>query len=197
MACGLLSVIINPWNSASTDPGIIRTTNAPTYATTKTLNQYKVAPILGSDVSVFLAKYGEPDVKASDIDYLYISQGLVVLIDAGATRHVNAIQRTPINGSTWDRDQAKATCLPYMPSDAKFKRTFTIYEKNKKIAIDYVFVYFSSSLAKRLPASDFMDQNFKHDKPGTFVLGLSYKLGSTKAFNYCFVAASMQKEIRK
>jgi hypothetical protein len=114
------------------------------------------------------------------------------MVDIGANKRVNSIQRNPTDGSTWDRNQAKATCKPYMPTDAHFKHTLTIYGKDKKTAIFYDFVYFSSSLAKRLPTSNFIDQNFKNDKPGTFVLGLSYELGSTRAFDFCFVAASMQ-----
>src|SRR6266699_4188264 len=187
---GAFNAIFNQPKITSTSINTLQPTNTPTIPT-EAPSQYTTKPILGSDVSVFLAKYGQPDLNDSDVDYAYTSLGLVVMIDTGATKRISSIQRAPTDGSTWTVDQAKATCKPYMPSDAHFKHTLTIYGKHG-IALDYEFVYFSSSLAKRLPASDFIDQNLKHDKPGTFVLGLSYKLGSTSAFDYCFVAASMQ-----
>lgn len=84
------------------------------------------------------------------------------------------------SSTLWTMSQAKAICGGYLPPDAKYHGTTTVYLANFVVGIE--LHYSSASLANTLPPQDFTDVNGKHTTSGTFYV--YYQYGSTSTSVY-------------
>ncbi len=129
---------------------------------------------LGSNISAFVGKYGQPN-KHSTISQgqyhfqAYPGENTDFLIlwtdqtDGGAYRqHVyNVDVQAPTAG--WSTTQANTLCKQFYPSDANYQR-----EAQLSAGGGYDKIYVSLSLARLFPAAAFRDAQTNPTRAGTF-----------------------------
>ncbi len=148
---------------------------------------YATSLLLGSDIHLFLARYGKPDV-IQGAQYLYYKGVDLSVVHQGSASRVNTILIT--GNGTWNADQAKAACTPFIPQDAHSQRTYSSTSKSNGIAYTETS-YLSPSLAQQLPADVFLNASAQPEAPGMFTMGLGHHKGSTNQFDDCYVSTSL------
>lgn len=141
-------------------------------------------PILGGMLSDFVGKYGQPDVIATG-DYDFQNHTISVLT---TDNQVIGILGSPSGNDTWSSSQAKDDCLAYAPSDATYQRHIS-HGNN-----DEAYVYVSTQLASRFPASMFTDENGNATTPGTLTVEIDYNTGSTSQFLQCSIETGIPSQ---
>ena len=91
----------------------------------------------------------------------------------------------------WNKSEAIASCLAFLPPDSVYKREMTLVDTTGALT-DIQRVYYSPSLANRFPANIFTDENGNQATPGTFAMVLGYNLGSTSSFLSCAPQVGLQ-----
>ncbi len=145
--------------------------------------------ILGANISVFIAKYGTPnsDSDPSKDTYNFHLYGNPQQDDLSITtegpKALAILEHSPTDQG-WSISQAITACMAFVPPDAIYKRSVTLLDaQNHPMALQRV--YYSLSLAKQFPASDFTDENSNLTTPGTFSLVLTYNNGNTLSALFC------------
>lgn len=169
----------------------IQTTNATTQAPTTTsggsVTPANNSATLGSDISAFITKYGQPNDHSipnyglyhfkrypdSNIDFLIITNDTG---DGGvyANRAEDVTAQTPNTGTGygWTQVQAGMICGAFFPRDAVFKRRVERVD-------GYDSIYFSASVAKLFPTTAFTDFNNNQVQAGLFDILYLYRADST------------------
>jgi len=145
--------------------------------------------ILGADLSTFIAKYGQV-IQVQGGYYTFKPGGIEVMAGNDpppyATRALAIVYNAP-NGRSLSINDATNACVALSPSDAYYQYSLTLTG-----ASGVEMVYFSASLAKQFPASEFVDGHLKATKPGTFGIVLNYVRGSTTQVASCSTQVSLQ-----
>ena len=148
--------------------------------------------LLGSDISAFIGKYGQPndhsDVK-DGIDHFQRYPGentdfLIVATDfTGSTSRAEDITVQAPNAG-WSIEAGTEKCSTFFPSDAKYQR---------QVSLDggYDKIYFSMSLASLFPASAFTDASGNQVKAGSF--DAQYLVNSDQTISSCDIIIGMQQ----
>ena len=158
-------------------------TSAPTQAAVSITQA-----ILGADLSTFTAKYGQV-ITVQGGYYTFKANGIEVMFAGNdpppyATRAL-AIVYNPPSGHLLSVSDATNACAALSPSDAHYLYSLTLTGAVER-------VYFSASLAKQFPASEFVDGHLKATKPGTFGIVLNYGPGSNTQVASCSTQVSLQ-----
>lgn len=174
-------------------------TRAPQPVTAPTQSVAKAGPaILGADIAAFITKYGQPNTHSqpSNGDYNFALYGNPQISDLSVTTESNKALSILKDSSTdqgWNASEAIAACLVFTPQDTIYKRSMILLDgQGNPLAIQRV--YFSLSLAKQFPASNFTDENSNQTIPGTFGIVLGYNLGSTTSFLTCSAQVGLQQK---
>lgn len=143
--------------------------------------------ILGADLSLFVARYGQV-LQAQGGYYTFKTSGIEVMFAGNdpppyATRALIIIYNPP-NGHLLSINDATNACVALSPSDAHYQYSLTLTGASNQV-VGVERVYFSASLAKRLPASEFVDGHHNATKPGTFGIVLNYNPGSNTQVASC------------
>jgi hypothetical protein len=172
-------------------------TAVPARTTPKT--PVSTPPILGTDLSIFTAKYGKPNdhstastgsyhyqrYSGSNIDFLILQTDLV---DAGYDQKVEWVTvNASDRGNGWTTQQADTTCAPFFPSDAVYKSQVPLSNGG------YDKIYYSASLAHLFPAPAFTDANTNQVKAGTFDVEYITQSGSGSNIGACSILIGTQQ----
>jgi len=128
--------------------------------------------MLGSSIGAFTPKYQQPNdhstpstgshhfqrYSGSNTDSLIV-QTDITDGDAYKDKVQDISAQAPDGG--WTDTQASATCAPFLPPDAVYKRQVTL-------ANGYDKIYSSDLLAKQFPVSAFTDSNQNQIQAGLF-----------------------------
>lgn len=154
-------------------------TDTPAPVATTAPAQQQIAPTsgrpaLGSPVSDFVGKFGQPNDHSTPgqiYNFLRVPgqnlDGLIITPYPGTQQVDDITVATPDPG--WTSSEAESHCLAYAPLDYHFKQKIP-YADNT----GYDMVYSSASLAKAFPAADFTDGNSNQVTPGLFDIGYLY-----------------------
>jgi len=107
-----------------------------------------------------------------------------------ATRALAIVYNAP-NGRLLSINDATNACVALSPSDAYYQYSLTLTGASNQI-VGVERIYFSASLAKQFPASEFVDGHLKATKPGTFGIVLNYGPGSNTQVASCSTQVSLQ-----
>jgi hypothetical protein len=162
--------------SVSTPAPVLQKTSRPTKSTEPAL------ALLGSDITPFISRYGQPNDHSVSISGYYhfrryTNSSLDFLIaqtdisDGGI--YVQRVKGVMVQapGTGWNQQQADAACAAFLPSDSVLQRTV-------KLATGYDKVYFSATLAGLFLASAFTDPNGNQVKAGLFDVHYIYRSGT-------------------
>jgi hypothetical protein len=143
--------------------------------------------ILGADLSTFIAKYGQV-IQVQGGYYTFKTSGIEVMFAGNdpppyATRALTIVYNPP-NGHSLSINDATNACVALSPSDAHYQYSLTLTGASNQI-VGVEMVYFSASLAKQFPASEFVDGHRNATKPGTFGIVLNYGPGSNTQVASC------------
>ena len=157
----------------SVSPGA---TNAST--TQPTLNTGTA--ILGSQLSTFIAKFGQQNDHSSpgqihlarcgnsNTDQLILSQ----FAASSSTGPISSVLYAPC--STWTVSTAESLCSKFFPADAAYQKTVIIPGSASQFpAFDKV--YYSATLAREFSADNFTDAHKNPVKPGLFDVSYLYE----------------------
>lgn len=153
--------------------------------------------ILGADISAFIAKYGQPhsvngQQNNGGVSFsLYGNRNQINLTVTTENAKALAILEGSPTDQGWNESEAIAACLAFAPPDSTYKREMTLLDPQGN-PTDIQRVYYSPSLAKLFPASDFTDENASLTTPGTFAMVLGYNLNSTSSFLNCSAQVGLQ-----
>jgi len=143
--------------------------------------------ILGADLSTFTAKYGQV-ITVQGGYYTFKANGIEVMFAGNdpppyATRALTIVYNPP-SGHELGVSDATNACAALSPSDAHYLYSLTLTGAVER-------VYFSASLARQFPASEFVDGHLKATKPGTFGIVLNYGPGSNTQVASCSTQVSL------
>jgi hypothetical protein len=178
-------------------------TPKPTVQSTQDLAATHGTPHLGGPISDFIGAYGQPNDHSNpggyasqyhfqrDTNTTDVTDGLIVSTSADSKSAVddilvaavaqNATYNDPQAGSSFSPSDAKARCMTFAPSDARFKQEF-VYANNS----GYDMVYTSASLAQSFQAADFTDSQNNQVQAGMFDVSYLYKSnGDTQHIDSC------------
>lgn len=149
-------------------------------------------PHLGSPVADFTAKYGTPSLQGVG-GYAFQSGNITATTQpndgaAYGTHVLSILINAPAQG--WTETEALAACAVFLPTDATYTGVGTLSSANAGTGIERV--YFSTSLIKQFPASEFLDSDLNPTKPGTFAIVLNYFSGSTTEFGSCAIQLQLE-----
>lgn len=168
----------------------------PTQAATHPLTLARSAS-LGADISTFIAKYGQPhsvngQQNNGGVSFsLYGNPNKIDLTVTTENAKALVILKNSPTSQGWDESEAIAACLAFAPPDSTYQREMTLLDpQGSPISIQRV--YYSPSLAKLFPASDFTDENANLTTPGIFAIVLGYNINSTSSFLTCSAQAGLQ-----
>lgn len=178
---------LQPTTAPTTKP-----TPKPTVQSTQNLAVTHGTPHLGGPISDFIGAYGQPNDHSNpggyasqyhfqrDTNTTDVTDGLIVSTSADSKSAVddisvaavaqNATYNDPQAGSSFSPSDAKARCMTFAPSDARFKQKF-VYADNS----GYDMVYTSASLAQSFQAADFTDSQSNQVQTGMFDVSYLYK----------------------
>lgn len=145
------------------------------------------AAILGANIGTFIAKYGQPNSQPSNGVYEFSIYGNPHTNDvtvATQNNKVMGIQEDAPANQEWGESEAIKACLAFAPADNVYKRQETFSDTQGTIT-DRQRVYYSRSLAKQFPASDFTDENGDATTPGMFGIVLTYSTSGVSEFLGC------------
>ena len=156
-------------------------------------------PRLGSTLSDFIGAYGQPNAHSNPPDYHFLTTGNVdgiIILGLGpscpSTQCVGeqkiddvSVQATTSTG--WTLSDAQLHCLAYMPTDAHLKQRVVFAD-----GTGYDVVYFSASLAKLFPASEFTDASGNPAPPGIFDISYLYR-GDHQHIDSCDLITGSQQ----
>ena len=145
------------------------------------------AAILGANIGTFIAKYGQPTSQPVNEIYEFSIYGNPHTNDvtvATQNNKVMGIQEDSPANQEWSESEAIKSCLAFAPSDNVYKRQETFSDTQGTIT-DLQRVYYSPSLAKQFPASDFTDENGDAMTPGMFGIVLTYSTSGESEFLGC------------
>ena len=150
--------------------------------------------ILGADLSTFIARYGQV-IQVQGGYYTFKTSGIEVMFAGNdpppyATRALTIVYNPP-NGHLLSINAATNACVALSPSDAHYQYSLTLTGAPNQIA-GVERVYFSASLAKQFPASEFVDGHHNATKPGTFGIVLNYNPGSNTQVASCSTQVPLQ-----
>lgn len=154
--------------------------------------------ILGADISAFIAKYGQSNIDSQPNNGSYNfalyghSQVDNLNVVTKGSKALSIFKDSPTDQG-WNKSEAIAACLVFIPSDSVYKREMTLLDPQGN-PMDIQRVYYSPSLAKQFPSSDFTDENGNQTTPGTFGIVLAYASGSTTSFLFCSVQVGLQQK---
>lgn len=182
--------VTQPSNNQPTQPS--RPTAHPTSAPTQSGAGTSPA-ILGADLSTFIAKYGQV-LQVQGGYYTFKTSGIEVMLAGNspppyATRALTIVYNPP-NGHLLSINDATNACVALSPSDAHYQYSLTLTGASNQI-VGVERVYFSASLAKQFPASEFVDGHLHATKPGTFGIVLNYGPGSNTQVASCSTQVSL------
>jgi hypothetical protein len=136
--------------------------------------------VLGAQLSVFTAKFGEQNNHSSpgqvhlarcgnsNTDQLVLSQ----LSQASSAGPITSILYASC--STWTVSTAESLCSQFFPADAVYQKTVIIAGSTSQFpAIDKI--YYSATLASEFAAANFTDANKNPVKPGLFEANYLYE----------------------
>jgi len=151
--------------------------------------------ILGANIAAFIAKYGQPipGSQPGSGDYrfaLYGNQRNDLDVVTGDGKAFSILNNSPTDQG-WNKSEAIAACLAFLPPDSVYKREMTLIDPQGNLT-DVQRVYYSPSLASRFQASVFTDENGNQTTPGTFAMVLGYNLNSTSSFLSCAPQVGLQ-----
>jgi len=148
-------------------------------------------PHIGGPISDFIGAFGPPNDHSQpgaslgkynfqrDANTTDVADGLIVLTSIDIENVVddievqavaqNATYNDPQAGSSFSPSDAKARCMTFAPSDARFVKEF-VYADNA----GFDMVYISSSLAQIFLASDFTDSQQNQVQAGMFDVSYLY-----------------------
>ncbi len=181
----------------------MKPTPKPTVQTTQDSGVTHGTPRLGGPISDFIGAFGPPNDHSQpgaslgqyhfqrDTNTTDVVDGLIVLTSIDVQNVVdnievnavaqNATYNDPQAGSSFSPSDAKARCMTFAPSDARFVKEY-VYADNA----GFDMVYISSSLAQRFPASDFTDSQQNQVQAGMFDVSYLYKSsGDTQHIDSC------------
>ena len=168
----------------------------PTQAATHPLINARSA-LLGADIAAFIAKYGQPhsvngQQNNGGVSFsLYGNPNKIDLTVTTENAKALAILKNSPTNQGWNESEAIAACLAFAPPDSTYQREMTLLDPQGG-PTNIQRVYFSPSLAKLFPASDFTDENANLTTPGTFGIVLGYNINSTSSFLTCSAQAGLQ-----
>jgi hypothetical protein len=130
--------------------------------------------LLGSPLSAFVGRYGQPNDHTDAKDGMYHfaripgenTDSIILMtdiLDQGSyTQKVMNVDASAPNAG-WSVTQANAICASFYPTDAVYKSKVTI-----TLGTGYDKIYFSASLAQMFPADAFDDNNNVQTTAGLF-----------------------------
>lgn len=176
-------------------------TQAPTSAPAATVAPSSGLVLLGSNISAFTAKFGQPNSHStvntgqyhyarypnSNIDHYIITTDTP---DGG--QYASLVYFITVQSSDqtpgWTMAQASRECGAFFPADAVYKKQIPVATGP---ALDKI--YHSASLAKLFPASSFTDSKQNAVQPGTFDVLYLYKDASEKMIDSCDILIGEQQ----
>ncbi|HJT58915.1 MAG TPA: hypothetical protein VJ761_20570 [Ktedonobacteraceae bacterium] len=184
-ACAIVGCSPAPGNSPSLPTSKV---TQPAAQTSPTL--FPTSPgaaILGANIGTFIAKYGQPNSQPSNGVYEFSIYGNPHTNDvtiATQNNRVMGIEEDSPDGQEWSESEAIKSCLAFAPLDNLYKRQET-FSDTQGTTTDLQHVYYSRSLAKQFPASDFTDENGDATTPGVFGIVLTYSTSGESEFLGC------------
>jgi hypothetical protein len=188
-------------NPALNTAGNAMTEVSPGATNTSTLQrtQNVGAAILGAPLSIFTAKFGQPNdqsspgqihlarCKDSNTDQLVLAQ----LSLTSSTVPITSILYASC--STWTVSTAESLCSKFFPTDAVYQKTITIPGSSSHFpAFDKI--YYSAILAHEFAAATFIDANKNLVKPGLFDTNYLYEnTGDTEHIGSCNIQLGTQQ----
>lgn len=173
------------------DSQAVQTTKATTQTSTAisggSLTPANDSATLGSNISTFITRYGQPNdhsVPNYGLYYFKRYQGsnndfLIVTDDTGdrgvyANRAEDVTVQAPNTGTGygWTQEQAGVICGAFFPRDAVFEQQVERFD-------GYDTIYFSASVAKLFPTTAFTDFNNNQVQAGLFDVLYLYGAGAT------------------
>ena len=200
---GIFHAHQNPAPASTTQVKVTQPSNQPTQPVDHPTAHPTSAPaqpgasttpaILGADLSTFITKYGQV-IQVQGGYYTFKTGGIEMMAGNDpppyATRALAIVYNAP-NGRLLSINDATNACVALSPSDAYYQYSLTLTgARNQIVGVERV--YFSASLAKQFPASEFVDGHLKATKPGTFGIMLNYGPGSTTQVASCSTQVSLQ-----
>ena len=143
--------------------------------------------ILGANIDTFIAKFGQPNSLPVNGVYEFAIYGNPHANDVTVATQNNKVLGILEDSPTdegWSEPQAIKSCLTFTPSDSVYKSQET-FTDTQDTPTDLQRVYYSRSLAKQFPASDFTDENGDAMTPGMFGIMLTYSTSGVSNFLGC------------
>ena len=143
--------------------------------------------ILGANIAPFITKYGQPNSQPVNGVYEFSIYGNPhtndVTVATKNSRVLGILEDSPTDQG-WSESEAIKSCLAFTPPDSIYKGQMT-FSDTQDNPTDIQRVYYSRSLAKQFPASDFTDENGDSTTPGMFGIVLTYNTSGVSKFLGC------------